>query len=74
MILHGDYESKDVVSLVKEMCEFIVSFEGDISGATPVECGNYSDQNLTMAKYWANRYLENTLKNIDENHLVYPKK
>lgn len=73
MILHGDYESKDVVSLVKEMCEFIVSFEGDIPGATPVECGNYSDQNLTMAKYWANRYLENTLKNIDENHLVYPK-
>lgn len=73
MILHGDYESKDVVSLVKEMCEFIVSFEGDIPGATPVECGNYSDQNLTMAKYWANRYLENTLKNIDEKHLVYPK-
>lgn len=73
MILHGDYESKDVVSLVKEMCEFIVSFEGDIPGASPIECGNYSDQNLNMAKYWMNRYLTKTIDVIDDAHLVYPK-
>ena len=50
MILHGDYESKDVVSLVKEMCEFIVSFEGDIPGATPVECGNCYEMTFVKQK------------------------
>lgn len=73
MILHGDYESKDVVDLVQEMCEWIISFEGDIPGASPIECGNYSDQNLNMAKYWMKRYLINTIEKIDDAHLVYPK-
>lgn len=72
MILHGDLDSKDVVNLVKEMFQFIVDFEGDIPGASAIECGNYLDQNLPVAKYWANRYLKNTLENIDSAHLVYP--
>jgi S-ribosylhomocysteine lyase len=72
MILHGDYESKDVVDLVKDLFSFIVEFEGDIPGASAIECGNYLDQNLNVAKYWAKRYLKNTLENIDEAHLVYP--
>lgn len=72
MILHGDLDSKDVVELVKEMFVFILHFEGDIPGASAIECGNYLDQNLASAKYWAKRYLENTLENIDESHLVYP--
>ena len=72
MILHGNLESRDVVDLVKEMFQFICNFEGDIPGATAKECGNYLDQNLPVAKYWAKRYLENTLNNIDDKHLVYP--
>ena len=54
------------------MFRFISSFEGEIPGAKPDECGNWSDQNLTMAKYWADRYLENTLTDIDDSHLNYP--
>ena len=46
-------------------------FEGAIPGAEARDCGNYLDQNLPMAKYLANRYLENTVKEIDEAHLVY---
>ena len=72
MILHGDYTSRDAVPLVTEMFRFISSFEGEIPGAKPDECGNWSDQNLTMAKYWADRYLENTLTDIDDSHLNYP--
>ncbi len=72
MILHGDYESKDVVELVKELFTFVINYEGEIPGATAIECGNYLDQNLSVAKYWANRYLKNTLECIDEAHLVYP--
>ena len=43
----------------------------DSPGAEARDCGNYLDQNLPMAKYLANRYLENTVKEIDESHLVY---
>ena len=35
-------------------------------------CGNYLDQNPGMASWLASRFLENTLYNIDEAHLVYP--
>nr|MCR5300626.1 S-ribosylhomocysteine lyase [Erysipelotrichaceae bacterium] len=40
-------------------------------GAKAEECGNYLDQNLSMAKYYAQRYLQNTLNRIDEKHLHY---
>lgn len=73
LLLAGDYESSDIVALVTEMYEFIEGYEGDVPGATAKDCGNYLDLNLNMAKYLAKRYLENTLKNIDEKHLVYPK-
>ena len=53
------------------MFTFLRDFEGDIPGASPVECGNYLDQNLPMAKWLADRYLKNTLENIDEAHLHY---
>ena len=72
LILADDYESKDVVELLKEMFVFIRDFEGDVPGAAPEECGNYLDMNLGMANYIADKYLKNTLYGIDEEHLIYP--
>ena len=72
LILTGDYASKDIVDLIIEMYEFIRDYEGEIPGASPRDCGNYLDLNLSMAKYLANRYLEETLYHITEEHLVYP--
>jgi len=72
MLLAGDYSSKDVVPLVTKMFEFIRDFRGEVPGAAPRDCGNYLDQNLGMANWLANRYLNNVLYNIDEKHLVYP--
>ena len=72
LILAGDLESKDIVELVTKMYEFISEFDDEIPGATARDCGNYLDQNLPMAKYLAKRYLENTLLDIDEKHLIYP--
>lgn len=71
LILHGDLSSRDILPLVTELFEFISSFEGEIPGAKAEECGNYLDQNLEMARWVAERYLNGTLKNIDESHLVY---
>ena len=73
LILKGKLESKDIVELMKEMFNFISKFEGDIPGASAVECGNYLDQNLPMARYEAKKYLEETLNNIKEENLIYPK-
>lgn len=72
LILAGNLESKDIVGLVTEMYEFMSKFEGDVPGASARDCGNYLDMNLPMAKYVAKRFLDNTLRNIDEKHLVYP--
>ncbi len=71
MILAGDYESADVVFLLRELFEFIRDYEGDIPGAAPEECGNYLDLNLPMAKYAANRYLSEVLDGITQERLVY---
>lgn len=59
----------DVYDLVIEACDFVLGFEGDIPGATPVECGNYQEQNLTLAKYYIAKYK----KELEENkRFVYP--
>lgn len=72
MLLAGDYSSAEIAPLVTEMFTFIRDFRGEIPGAAPQECGNYLDQNLGMANLLADRYLKNTLLDIDEKHLVYP--
>ena len=71
LIVYGDYSSRDIVPLVTEMFSFIADFEGEIPGAKENECGNYLDQNLAMAKWVANKFLDNTLKEIDDSHLIY---
>ncbi len=72
LLLAGSLTSRDIVGLVTRCFEFIRDFEGEIPGAAPKDCGNYLDMSLPMAKWWAKRYLENTLYGIDEKHLCYP--
>ena len=72
LLLAGDYESKEIVNLVKESFEFARDFEGDIPGASAKDCGNFYDMNLPMAKYLANKYLEEVLYKIDDSRLIYP--
>jgi len=73
LLLAGDYQSEDIVPLIKEMWEFIAGFEGDIPGASARDCGNYLDQNLPMARFIAKKHLDNVIKNITTERLVYPK-
>jgi len=72
LILGGDYQSKDILSILTEMFEFIRDFEGDIPGAAAENCGNYSDMNLALAKYYAKLFLDEILYDIDDEHLNYP--
>ncbi len=72
LILAGDLESRDIVSLMQEMWQFIADFEGEVPGASAKDCGNYLDMNLPMAKYLADKYLKNVLNDISEDRLSYP--
>lgn len=72
LILAGDYASRDIVPLVTEMFRFISSFNGEVPGAAAKDCGNYLDMNLPMARYLANRFLDEVLTDISEENLVYP--
>ncbi len=72
LLLAGEYESKDIVPLIKELFIFIRDFKDNVPGASPKDCGNYLDMNLPMANYLADRYLKNVLNEITETQLVYP--
>ena len=57
LVMFGKLSAEDVLPLVRRAFAFIVEFEGDIPGASAVECGNYQEQNLNMAHYYARKYL-----------------
>lgn len=63
LLMFGDLTSLDVFPLVIDMCDFILNFEGEIPGAKPEECGNYSEQNLAMAKYYIAKYKDELVEN-----------
>lgn len=63
ILMFGHKEPQTIYDLVIEMCDFVINFEGDIPGASAIECGNYSEQNLPMAKYYMAKYK----KALEEN-------
>ena len=71
LIVEGDYKSTDIIPLLLEMYNWIEKFEGDIPGASAVECGNWREQNIDMAKWECNRYAT-LLKNPSKGNLEYP--
>lgn len=72
LILQGDLKSEDILELMKETFEFISEFEGEIPGATPKDCGNYSFNDLPEAKLAAKRFKEEVLDKVKKENLTYP--
>ena len=72
LLLSGDYESADILPLVKEMFQFISTFEGEVPGASAKDCGNYLDMNLPMARFYAKKYLREVLDDPKDSQLNYP--
>lgn len=71
LIVAGDYDSEDILPLMREMFEFIRNYEGEVPGTAPECCGNYLDLNLPMAKYLADKYLDQVLTGITQDRLKY---
>lgn len=68
LIMQGELESADILPLMRETMKFVSEFEGDVPGATPRDCGNYSFMDLPAAREAARRYLTELQNPV----LVYP--
>lgn len=68
LVMFGKLTSEDVLPLVRRAFAFIAEYEGDIPGASAIECGNYQEQNLNMAHYYAKKYLAH----LENPSLHYP--
>ena len=72
LLLTGDYTSRDIVPLMTKMFTFLSTFEGEVPGASARDCGNYLDMNLPMARFVAQKYLDEVLTDITDERLIYP--
>ena len=71
LIVEGDFDSNALLPLLREMLEWADHFDGPIPGASAVECGNWRDQNIDMAKWECRRYAA-ILHNPSGENLNYP--
>ena len=62
LIVKGTPTPQEIAPLIIRVFERLSEYEGEVPGATPVNCGNYIMHDLNMARYEAKRYVE-ILKN-----------
>ena len=58
LIVKGRPTPQEIYPLVLRAFEHMRDYEGEVPGATPVNCGNYILHDLAMAKWEAARYVE----------------
>lgn len=72
LLMQGYLQPEDIIPLLKETFRFIADFCGEIPGATPRDCGNYSFNDLPAAKEAASKFLEEVLNNLQPQNTHYP--
>lgn len=72
LIVQGNLQPTDILPLLIETFEFIEAFEGEIPGANPRDCGNYQLMDLNIARWEARKFLNEVLRNITPERMVYP--
>lgn len=71
LLIQGDHEVTMLFALIEETFQFIAQFDDEIPGATAIECGNYRDHDLALAKSTAVAYVA-SLQTIPIRDLEYP--
>ena len=66
-----DLAPVEVFELTIEILEDILAYEGPVFGASAIECGNYANLDLALAKEEAAKYLE-VLNNWENMEFTYP--
>lgn len=72
LLLEGDLTSRDILPLITRLYEFMAEYEGDIPGAAARDCGNWLNHDLPMCRWESRKFLEEVLKDIKEENLIYP--
>ena len=72
LLIRGDYESRDILDLMRRTFRFVADYEGEIPGAAPRDCGNWLLHDLPMALLEARRYVEEVLDHATDENLHYP--
>lgn len=66
-----DLAPVEVFELTIEILEDIIAYEGPVFGASAIECGNYANLDLALAKEEAEKYLA-VLNEWDNMEFTYP--
>jgi len=72
LLMQGTLEPTDILPLIRETMQFVSTFNGDIPGASPRDCGNYSFMDLEAARNAARTYLDEVLDHMTPENLRYP--
>ena len=72
LLIRGDYESRDILDLMRRTFRFVADYEGEIPGAAPSDCGNWLLHDIPMARLEARRYVEEVLDHATDENLHYP--
>ncbi len=71
LLVRGDFGAADLVPILIRTFEFIATFEGEVPGAAPRDCGNWRLHDLADAKKEAAKYVD-VLKHATKENLNYP--
>lgn len=73
LLMQGELSPADILPLMRDTMKFVAEFDGEIPGASPRDCGNYSFVDLAEARRNARMYLEEVLDRITDENLNYPR-
>ena len=71
LIVSGEATPADILPLMRETFAFIAGYRGEIPGATPRDCGNYSFMDLDAARNAAQTYLDEVLSHPTDSNFNY---
>ena len=54
----NEIQPKDIASLIRDAYKYQATYDGEVPGATAVNCGNYLLHDLAMAKWEAKSFLK----------------
>ena len=57
-LLVRNAENEKVLAVLKETLEKVINHEGEVFGASQIECGNYKNLDINLAKEECRKYLE----------------
>ena len=72
VIFAGDLKSEDILPVLREAADFVLSYEGEIPAYSTRDCVNYLDNNLNLAKIYMRKFKQEVLDNPAPERLVYP--